>query len=218
MATTLRHPNRERPAAQATRSVVVLLLLVSAGLVFLIDITGWRVLEGDQLLVIGFGLLYLLLAFYIGRWSRGALAFTCGMTLLVGLVSISAVPAWFDRAKSGFIDPLLPASLVGTLTVMTAVVQVLLFLFAARGFRQEWQVEVEVDAQTGAATQREEMQRPTPPRRSYPQSSAQASRGPSPSSSTTATRPSSSRSEPPWRDQQSQGRREGGQSDSPNAS
>jgi lysylphosphatidylglycerol synthetase-like protein (DUF2156 family) len=222
MATTVRHPNRERPAAQATRSVVVLLLLVSAGLVFLIDIAGWKVLEGDQLAAILFALLYLLLAFYIGRWSRGALAVTCGLTLLVALVSISAVPAWFERTKTGFVDPLLPASLVGTLTVMTAVVQVLLFLFAARGFRQEWQVEIEVDEQTGAATQREGMQRPKPPRSPQSQGSTQTATQASTSSHTTATHPQPSGEEtqipPPWRDRQPETRRESGHPDGPSAS
>jgi hypothetical protein len=41
------HPNRDKPVVQATRVTVILLLLASAGLVLIVTVGGWSVLELD---------------------------------------------------------------------------------------------------------------------------------------------------------------------------
>jgi hypothetical protein len=62
------------------------------------------------------------------------------------LKEIEASPEWFDRDKTGFSDPALPAGVLGLLTLLIVPVQVLLIAFAMRGFQQGWNVEVEVPA------------------------------------------------------------------------
>jgi len=52
-------------------------------------------------------------------------------------------PIWFARAKDGFTDPDLDATLLGTLTLLIVPVRALLIVFAARGFTQSWNIEVE---------------------------------------------------------------------------
>lgn len=140
----LRHPNRERAESQATRAVIVLLLLASGGLAAIVTFAGWSLLEGIKPLAVVAIVIYAILALYAARWSRGALAFSAGLAVLLGIVAATAAPAWFARAKSGFIDPSLPASMLGTLTVALAITQGLLLIFALRGFRQNWHVEIEV--------------------------------------------------------------------------
>jgi hypothetical protein len=54
-----------------------------------------------------------------------------------------AAPAWLDRDKAGYTDPLLEAGLLGIVTLLIVPVQVLLIGFAMRGFAQRWNVEVE---------------------------------------------------------------------------
>ena len=54
-----------------------------------------------------------------------------------------ATPAWFDRDKTGFTDPALSSSVLGTITAIIVPVQALLIAFAMRGFQQAWNVEVE---------------------------------------------------------------------------
>src|SRR5665809_73704 len=54
-----------------------------------------------------------------------------------------AAPAWFARDKDGLADPALPPGLLGLLVLVLIAVQILLIVFAMRGFQQEWSVEVE---------------------------------------------------------------------------
>jgi hypothetical protein len=60
--------------------------------------------------------------------------------LIFALVS---VPGWFERDKPGFTDPALPADVIGMLTALLIPIQLLLIVFAMRGFQQAWNVEVE---------------------------------------------------------------------------
>ncbi len=39
--TVLVHPNRDKASSKASRSIVVLLLLVSAGLILIVTVGGW---------------------------------------------------------------------------------------------------------------------------------------------------------------------------------
>ena len=49
---SLRHPNREKAESKATKAIVVLLLLASAGLIAIITFGGWSDLQGAQFVAI----------------------------------------------------------------------------------------------------------------------------------------------------------------------
>jgi hypothetical protein len=138
------HPNRDKPVVQATRATVVLLLLVSAGLVFVVTVAGWNVLESAVVIQIAYIAVYLAFAFYATRWNRGVLPVAAVLAVILGIFALLAGPAWFNRDNSGFAAPdYLSASLLGVLTLLILPVQILLVTFAMRGFSQGWNVELE---------------------------------------------------------------------------
>jgi hypothetical protein len=138
------HPNRDKPVVQGTRATVVLLFLVSAGLVLIVTICGWNLLEGALPIQIGYVAIYLTLAFFASRWNRGVLPVGAALAVLLAIFALVAGPGWFDRNKSGFAAPdHLTASLLGLLTLLIVPVQMLLVAFAMRGFNQGWNVELE---------------------------------------------------------------------------
>jgi hypothetical protein len=137
-------PNRDKAASKATKAIVILLLLVSAGLVLIVTIGGWAKLAGMQPVTLAYILVYLIMAFYVARWNRGVLPLAAALAILLGIFAAISGPEWFDRDKTGFSDPALPAGVLGLLTLLIVPVQVLLIAFAMRGFQQAWNVEVEV--------------------------------------------------------------------------
>jgi hypothetical protein len=137
------HPNRDKPVVQATRATVIVLLLISAGLVLMVTVGGWSVLEGAVPIQIGYIVVYLTLAFYAARWNRGVLPVAAALGVLLAIFALVAGPAWFSRDKSGFEQPTLNAGLLGLLTLLIVPVQILLVAFAMRGFNQGWNVELE---------------------------------------------------------------------------
>jgi hypothetical protein len=142
--TVLIHPNRDKPESKATKAAVILLLLVSAGLVFIVTLGGWSQLQGAQAVSFAYVLVFVLMAFFVGRWNRGVLPVAAAIAILFAVVAAVAAPAWFDRDKAGFDDPTLEPSILGLLTLILIPVQLLLIVFAMRGFQQQWNVEVEV--------------------------------------------------------------------------
>jgi presenilin-like A22 family membrane protease len=142
-AVVITHPNRDKPVVQATRSTVVLLLLVSAGLVLVVTVGGWKVLEGAWVVQVGFIIVYLVLAFFAARWNRGVLPISAALAVLLLVFALVAGPSWFSRNKFGFEQPALNAGLLGVITFLIVPVQVLLIAFAMRGFQQGWNVELE---------------------------------------------------------------------------
>lgn len=139
------HPNRGKSVVQATRATVIFLLLASAALVLIITVGGAKVLEGSGPVVIQvlFVVLYLVLAFYAGRWNRGVLPVAAALAILLATFALVAAPSWFNRDKSGFIQPTINAGVLGLLTLLLIPVQILLIAFAMRGFQQGWNVELE---------------------------------------------------------------------------
>ena len=137
------HPNRDKPVVQATRATVILLLLVSAGLVLIVTIGGWSVLQSAKPIQIAFIAIYVTLAVLAARWNRGALPIAAVLGVLVGIFALVAGPSWFARDKSGFVQPALNAGFLGLLTLLIVPVQILLVAFAMRGFSQGWNVELE---------------------------------------------------------------------------
>jgi presenilin-like A22 family membrane protease len=137
------HPNRDKPVVQATRVTVVLLLIASAALILIVTIGGWSTLEGDIPILLAFAIVYLLMAFFAGRWSRGVLPMAAALGLLLLVFATVAAPSWFERDKAGFAAPALPASLLGVITLAIIPVQILLIAFTMRGFAQGWNIELE---------------------------------------------------------------------------
>ncbi len=137
------HPNRDKPVVQATRATVIVLLLVSAGLVLIVTVGGWKVLESAIPIQIAYIAIYLTLAFYAGRWNRGVLPVAAALAVLLAIFALVAGPAWFSRDKHGFEEPSLDAGMLGLLTLLIVPVQILLIAFAMRGFNQGWNVELE---------------------------------------------------------------------------
>jgi protein-S-isoprenylcysteine O-methyltransferase Ste14 len=148
----IRHPNREKPEAKATKAAVVLLLVASAGLVAIITAGGWSDLQGAQFASIAAVLVYLLMAYYVARWNRGVLPVAAGLAILMAVLAAIAAPAWFARDKAGLHNPALPPSILGLLCIVLVPVSLLLIAFAMRGFGQAWNVEVE-ETRGGASAQ-----------------------------------------------------------------
>jgi lysylphosphatidylglycerol synthetase-like protein (DUF2156 family) len=139
----IEHPNRDKAGSKLARSVIVLLMIATAALVAIITLGGFKVLQGAQPLALAYILLYAVMAFYVARWNRGVLPLAAGLSVLLAVIAAVSAPGWFDRDKSGFQEALLPASLLGLLTVILVPVSLVLVAFAMRGFAQRWNVEVE---------------------------------------------------------------------------
>ena len=139
----IEHPNRDTPASQATRMLVVGLLLASAVVLVIATVGGWSKIQGAKPVQVGYVLVYVLLAFYIARWRSGLLPVAASFAVLLLIFCAISGPEWFARDKAGFADPLLDESIVGILTIALVPLQILLIIVAARGFSQKWSVEVE---------------------------------------------------------------------------
>ena len=139
----IEHPNRKKGSSKVTRLIVVVLLLASAVLLAIITWGGWATLEGAKPLQIAYIVLYLLMAFFVLRWSRGVLPVISALAIIMLIFAAVSAPQWFDRDKSGFTNPTLDEGLIGLLTALMVPLQILLIAFAMSGFRQAWNVEVE---------------------------------------------------------------------------
>jgi hypothetical protein len=139
----IEHPNRAKAASKLTRAIVVLLLLVSAVLVAIVTLGGWDALQGAKALQIAYIVVYLVIAFFVLRWSRGVLPLAAALAIVLLIFAAVSAPAWFDRDKPGFAEPALDEGILGLVTALIVPVQILLIAFAMSGFRQAWNVEVE---------------------------------------------------------------------------
>ena len=139
----IEHPNRRKAASKITRLLVILLLLVSAALVTIISIGGWNTIAGAKPLQVAYIVLYVVLAYFVARWSRGVLPLIAALAIVLLIFAAVSAPAWFDRAQDGFTDPALPSDVLGLISALLVPVQILLIAVAMSGFRQAWNVEVE---------------------------------------------------------------------------
>ncbi|MGH2904175.1 MAG: hypothetical protein ACRDK7_11425 [Solirubrobacteraceae bacterium] len=147
------HPNRDKPVVQGTRAVVILLLLASIALLIINTVGGWKVLQGGRPVQLGFILVYILMVISAARWSRGVLPLAAALGVLLTIFALVAAPSWFERNEAGFAHPLLNSGLIGVVTLLIIPIQILLIVFALRGFNQGWNVEVERhDPSAGAPT------------------------------------------------------------------
>lgn len=153
---TVDYPNRHKAGSHATKMIVIVLLLVSAGLMLLITLGGWSKLEGMKPINFVWAILYVIMAWYIARWNRGLLPLAAALAILLLILTVIAGTgiagtSWFDRNNAAFSAPdsifgghgLGPDTL-GLLTLLLAPIQVLLIVFSMIGFAQGWNVEVEV--------------------------------------------------------------------------
>src|SRR4051794_14248330 len=139
----IEHPNRKKASSKATRAVVFVLLLATAGLMVLITWGGWDALEGAKPLQLAYIIVYVVLAVFVLRWSRGVLPLASALAIILLIFAAVSAPGWYDRDKTGFTNPNLDESLLGLLTFLLIPLQMLLIAFAMRGFQQAWNVEVE---------------------------------------------------------------------------
>ncbi len=138
-------PNREKPESKATKALVALVLLVSAGLLVVITIGGWTRLEGTGVAVMTlvWAALYVLFALLVIRWNRGILPVASALAVILAIFAAVAAPGWFARSKPGLTPPALPDDLLGVLCLLVVAVQLLLVAVAMVGFNQNWHVEEE---------------------------------------------------------------------------
>ena len=137
------HPNRRKASSKLARLVVIALLLASAAVVLIVTLGGWSTLEGAKPLQVAFVLIYLVLALFVARWSRGVLPMAAGIAVILGIFAAVAAPDWFSRDKAGFTDPALSSDLLGLLCTLLVPLQLALIVAAMMGFRQRWNVEAE---------------------------------------------------------------------------
>lgn len=136
-------PNRRKASSKATRWIVVLLLLISAGMMAFVLIGGWDTLAGGQGVVVAYIAIYVVLAFFCARWSRGTLPLAAALAIILLIFAALAGPQWYERDQPGFTDPAIASSVLGLVCFLLIPVQLLLIAFAMRGFTQNWNVEVE---------------------------------------------------------------------------
>jgi hypothetical protein len=130
----------------ATRLVVIVLMLATAGLALLITIAGWSLLIGGAgmgLVCLIYAGLYVLFAFRAASWSRGSLPVAAALSMILAILCGVGAGSWFARDKAGFEEALLPVPIIGLLTIILVLVQLLLIAAAFYGFSQDWHVEEE---------------------------------------------------------------------------
>lgn len=142
-AVSIDHPNRRKAASKLTRLIVIVLLLASAAVMAIVSLGGWDTLEGAKSLQVAYIVLYVVLAFFVLRWSRGVLPLVAALAIVLGIFAAVSAPVWFDRDQPGFADPAIDEGLLGLLTALLVPLQILLIAFSMSGFRQAWNVEVE---------------------------------------------------------------------------
>jgi len=148
-AAVIQHPNRDKTESRATKAIVVALLLVSAAIMAIVTLGGWGTLQGAKAVQIAYILVYLVLAYQIARWRSGLLPVAAALAIVLLIFAAISGPEWFARDRDGFANPPLDESILGLLTIILVPLQLLLILFAARGFAQKWSVEVERGAAGG---------------------------------------------------------------------
>jgi hypothetical protein len=153
---TVIHPNRDKPVCKLTRLLVAAILLLSVALMLVITIGGWTELQGMKPVNFIWCGIYLVMAVYVLRWTRGLLPIAAALAVL--LIAIAAIAgfgiggtSWYDLGHGGYAHAgsLLGASglsadTIGTLTLLLIPVEIALAVVAIVGFAQGWNVELEV--------------------------------------------------------------------------
>jgi len=149
----IEHPNRKKASSKLARLIVFVLLIASAVLLIIGSLGGWGETQGARGLQVAMILVYLVLAFFLLRWSSGMLPMAAALGIFTGIFALVSAPGWFDRDKDGFATTSLGPDVMGLLCIIIALVQVLLIVASLYAFRQGWGVEVErkADGSSGNA-------------------------------------------------------------------
>jgi hypothetical protein len=140
------HPNREKPEVVATKFVVGLLMVATAGIAALITIAGFSLLSGGGGMgVVGliYAGLYALFAFFVFRWNRGVLPVAASLSMILAIFCAVGAESWFSRDKAGFDEGLIPVPIIGLLVIILLLLQIVLIAACFYGFSQDWHVEEE---------------------------------------------------------------------------
>jgi hypothetical protein len=150
------HPNRDKAICKLTKLIVVGLLIASVVLMVILTVGGWSKLQGMKPVNFIWSAVYLVIAYYILRWSRGLLPIAAALAVLLLIIAVIsgfglAGTSWFDRnhhgfgaAQSLFGGNGLSTDVLGTITLLLIPVSIALVVFAMIGFAQSWNVELEV--------------------------------------------------------------------------
>jgi hypothetical protein len=150
------YPNRDKRASRVTKQVIALVLVVSTLLMLAVTVGGWNKLEGLLPVNLAWCLIYLTIAYYVLRWTRGLLPIAAALGALMFVFTVVATTSldgvtWSDRGTPGYAPAHtlfggggLSAGTLGALTVAIAVTQAVLVIVAMRGFGQAWNIEYEV--------------------------------------------------------------------------
>ena len=140
------YPNRRKASSKVARAIVFLLLVASAALVLIATIGGWNEIQGARGLQLAYIVIYLIMAFFVLRWSAGVLPMAAALAIIMLIFALVSAPGWFQRDKDGFATTSIGADVLGLLCILIAIVQAVLILAALFAFRQGWGVEVERSA------------------------------------------------------------------------
>ncbi len=139
----IEHPNRAKASSKVARLIVFVLLVASAVLVLIGSLGGWGETQGARGLQVAYIALYLILAFFLLRWSSGVLPMAAALAIVMAIFALVSAPGWFERDKEGFATTSIGPDVMGLLCIVIAIVQALLILASLYAFRQGWGVEVE---------------------------------------------------------------------------
>ena len=76
------------------------LLVASAVLVAIITFGGWSALQGAQIVSVVYIIVYLVMAYFVMRWTRGMLPLTAALAVGLAVFAAIAAPAWFARDEA----------------------------------------------------------------------------------------------------------------------
>ncbi|MEP6954410.1 MAG: hypothetical protein ABI950_10155 [Solirubrobacteraceae bacterium] len=139
----IEHPNRKKASSKVARLIVFVLLIASAVLLLIGSMGGWGETQGARGLQVAFIALYLILAFFLLRWSSGVLPMAAALAIVMAIFALVSAPGWFERDKEGFATTSIGPDVMGLLCIIIAIVQLLLIVASLYAFRQGWGVEVE---------------------------------------------------------------------------
>jgi hypothetical protein len=170
---TVVYPNREKASSQTAKLIVILLLAASVVLMLAVTIGGWSKLQGLKPINFAWCAVYVIIAVFVARWSRGLLPIAAAMAVLLLILGVIAATgyagtSWFDRNHAGFAHANslfggtgLGPDTLGLLTWLIVPVQGLLIFFSMTAFGQGWNVEQEVPIEE--ARRRGSYTTPSPP-------------------------------------------------------
>ena len=145
----IEHPNRKKASSKVTRMIVVVLLLASALVMAIISLGAWDQLVGAKALQVIYILLYVMMAYFVARWSRGVLPVAAALAIV--LRSSPWSPCRAGTSATGRASPTRrsrPTSSACSPRCSSRCSCCSSF-FAMRGFQQAWNVEVEHPVERG---------------------------------------------------------------------